>query len=774
MRLRIFKICITVFISVALIASVYKIIQACSFGEWDDCDLANYSFFDPRIINQPEVTPFFVTCHSLYSYNNDYQAMDKLNAREWSEYLNFKLDSNDVLAIFSMQTVMLDSLYNFYYKINPTPPQTEWVNTIAVKMASLDNTPAIDYLKFSKKIERLMWGNSIWDYEGKVVDTALYIRAIGDAKNEIKKSKSSFLKTRYTFQVQRILFYLNRYNECADWYLENEKVFKSAGSITWRSLAYYAGCLYHQKRYDESNYIFSLIYDQFPVMKVDAFTSFHPWEDADWNATLKRAKSNHEKEVLWQLFGVYADPLKGMKEIYAINSQSKMMDLLLTRSINIIERNELANDNYENQYGDEETNPVPDTSFKRRIFDSSESFNAFNNITAKDELESFINMVVGQGKTHNPCLWLNAIAYLNWMNKKYDVAEKYLGQAKLCSNIDNLNQSQLAITDLLIQFGKIEKLTPATEQQLYQLLYGVTVESPNDRSQAVYNYIMDKLSGRYTQSGNLLMAELCNNGRGSFYSDEIKFDEMLQFMRKPGQSDFEKLLLKNYYVKPADIIEYRAVQELKANRFDEAVKWFEQDNASGNKELYGNPFTIHITDCHDCDHSAPQKTKYTKSTFALKLKELLANAESSKDADEKAQNYFLLANGLYNLTYYGNARMVSLIYPFMEKDWGNYYSGDDYLKGGCDRPMLYYQKAMSYSTRKEFKAKCAWMSAKCELNNWYATKDYEEGSRDFFESDNYKLLKEHYSDTKYYSEIIAECGYFCSYNGGGDKCIRNK
>ena len=40
-------------------------------------------------------------------------------------------------------------------------------------------------------------------------------------------------------------------------------------------------------------------------MKEAAFTSFHPWEDADWNSTLNMAKTPHEKEVLEGRFGLH-------------------------------------------------------------------------------------------------------------------------------------------------------------------------------------------------------------------------------------------------------------------------------------------------------------------------------------------------------------------------------------------------------------------------------------------------------------------------------------
>ena len=102
---------------------------------------------------------------------------------------------------------------------------------------------------------------------------------------------------------------------------------------------------------------------------------FHPWEDADWNSTLSMAKNIREKAVLWHMFGVYADPLKGMKEIYKLDSKSELIDLLLVRSINIAEKKLLPNLSYEDMYAYDGAD-YQDTTLK--IYDSSRSFSAFD------------------------------------------------------------------------------------------------------------------------------------------------------------------------------------------------------------------------------------------------------------------------------------------------------------------------------------------------------------------------------------------------------------
>ena len=93
----------------------------------------------------------------------------------------------------------------------------------------------------------------------------------------------------------------------------------------------------------------------------------------------------------------------------------------------------------------------------------------------------------------------------------------------------------------------------------------------------------------------------------------------------------------------------------------------------------------------------------------------------------------------------------------------------------CNEAKKYYLMAMEFSTNKEFKAKCVWMAAKCEHNNWLEQNYNGKKSGDFIGGTYFKIMKEKFSDTKYYKEVIGECGYFCAYlNPGEKKCIRNK
>ena len=138
-----------------------------------------------------------------------------------------------------------------------------------------------------------------------------------------------------------------------------------------------------------------------------------------------------------------------------------------------------------------------------------------------------------------------------------------------------------------------------------------------------------------------------------------------------------------------------------------------------------------------------------------------AAAVITAKSEEVSQNYFLIANGFYNMTYFGNARMFydnrvdNSIYTYDHKTVPEENSG---------MALKYYLMALQASTDIEFRAKCTFMAAKCEQNDFFMTvkKDY---NGDFKSGIYFISLKKDFSGTTYYSEIIKECGYFRTYLG---------
>ena len=105
----------------------------------------------------------------------------------------------------------------------------------------------------------------------------------------------------------------------------------------------------------------------------------------------------------------------------------------------------------------------------------------------------------------------------------------------------------------------------------------------------------------------------------------------------------------------------------------------------------------------------------------------------------------------------------------------NYYNNDNENQitnlpiFDCSLSESYYRKAMEASSDREFKTRCLFMIAKCRQNEEYNLSNSGQDNmwlkdENFVARDTlFYALKTTMSDTRYYQEIIQECGYFKTY-----------
>ena len=238
-------------------------------------------------------------------------------------------------------------------------------------------------------------------------------------------------------------------------------------------------------------------------------------------------------------------------------------------------------------------------------------------------------------------------------------------------------------------------------------------------------------------------------------------DNLIDFLEKPGKTDFEKLLAKIYCVDKNDLLFIKGTVLLNQHKFKDAIEYFEKSGDFG--DIQADPFVIHVRDNHDRDIRDTTHIHYTKLSFCKRMLELENLVKSnSKNADKY---YFLLANGFYNISYYGNCWDASSFWR--DFDFPGYDESKDWQFYDCSTAQLYYEKTMKVTKNKEFAAKCCFMAAKCEQNMFYNTwyKFYYSQNTDYEKERSkyrtyFKVLINKYSKTKFYKEALAECKYF--------------
>lgn len=745
---------------------------ACADGWWGN-DFN--SMFAPETFVDKSYKPMFFDSYNLF-YNNDYLYgyNGKFNddiVSDWSNYIG-KSEPKEAVS---------------YYLLNDSAAQyiPKLINKLSVSGAkyslNLKNQEAKNFLEFlqiAKKVEQYATNSySYWDYENKNQEKAdaKIVSTIEDYYNKLG-SKDDFYKNRIWFQLMKAKFYSNNVNDAVTFF-DATQASQPKNLLYYRALGYVAGVYYQKKNYDKSNVLFAEIFDKVPQLRQEAIYNFHSEDEATFLQQVESAPTKEIKAALWAIYGYYADEFKAMQEIYKIDSKSEHINFLLTRWVNIQE-------NSINVYQEKVISTPGNYHKEVAKAINQKQFKWINEVASKPDL------------LQNPELWFLASGYLNTFQGNFKVAEKQFDQAKIYVKAgDQLAKNQIRLMNLINKVSQVKTISLKEEAILIQDLNWLLYEVPEKydyqdpfRSNYAINWVKNYLSSVYKSQGDLVMSEILKSDK-VFYENEKNGNAMETFFLKKNKSAWEELFVGLYPYNMSDIYECRAINLFYAGKLDQAIEMYEKiypikmrtyDYDSGKyvtkmvdynqNELYGNPFNGKIKDCNDCDHQAKQSVKYTSISLLKKMKEMQENVASGNDV---YNNAMLLGNAYYNLSYFGNARAFYYNSIFGETG-SNYISKENQSKlFDLSQAKKYYEIAFQAASDNEQRAKITYLLTKIERNSFYYNQYFSSdsywgyGDVMFKKWNGFKKLKQDYSDTKYYQEVIKECGYFRTYLGIG-------
>jgi hypothetical protein len=736
----------------ALTLLVYGTIYACSDGDW------GWSFdsnFTPETFVDKSYTPLFLSTDVFYSIGYDNEHLTRFNSenvKDWSGYLEGKINEKDLTFFLTDSSSTDVADLSVYYKNGKTNKWTEkWT-----KKFNLNDSKIKDFFLFLNEAQIVETFSTqkydSWNYDETVKPAVLsdsnWIQALEKKYND---TKDPFLKNRYWFLVVKASFYSNRQVNGVAFFYQTEKS-APKNTLYYRALAYVAGVEYKQKHYAKSNYLYSQVFDNCPTMRVVSAYCFHPQEQNDWKQSLAMTKTKEEKAALWAIQGYYNDEEKAIAEIYKIQPQNQHLDYLLTRLIN----------NQENKI---------DHTFKDKTV--LENKKRTKDSIHKSTIE-LVTKIAQSDKTSKPYLWNVAAGYLETLNGNFKQADILFEKAESKMPKTPLAIDQVRLLKFVNNLSKIDQLNPENEKTILTDLNWLYVELPkkpidNFRYENATEWSKNYLASLYRGQKNSVMSEIFNHESG-FYDNEKQLLDMKTFLSEENKTEIEKIGASIYEIKLADINYFQAVKATFQNKITEAITFMKQAEGFGKTVFYGNPFLGNIKDCHDCDHQATQKKKYTMLDFLTIIKKMQDNTGKQVDA---YNNNLLLGNAFYNITHFGNGRL------FYEGNITGSGSSPDYFRDpirdmitNCSVAKDYYGKAFAASKNNEQKAKTQYMIAKCERNDYYnkkyyslnlSTWDIQDDKTNFIAWQGFKNLKASYSKTKYYQEIIHECGYFKTY-----------
>ncbi|KDN55139.1 hypothetical protein [Flavobacterium seoulense] len=747
-----------VFSSVLLLA--YSVIYACGGGDWFE-DWYYNSNFTPEIFVDKSYSPLFLSGEVFYKIGFDTEHNSRFNdeiTADWEKYLSGSMNAETVKFFLVDQSVKdIEELNAFYVSKKENESSKKWTKIFNLK--DKRNKAFLNFLFLAKQVEKASVGEEYWGYDPVQVKVFSDSKTLTALEKEYKTTSDSFLKNRYWFQTLKAYFYNANKEKTIDFFTKTEASVPK-NTLYYRALSYVAGLYHKEKEYAKSNYLYSQVFDHCPAMRVVAAYSFHPQDESDWNQSLALAKTNKEKAALWAIHGYYKDEETAIAKIFELDPSSEHLNYLLTRLINNQENKTELN------YKDKSV--AENKKLQKAKLDQS-TFNLVTKIAASNA-------------TNEPYLWNIALGYLQTLNGNYakadeiyDVVEAKLPKTELASN-------QLRLLRFVNNLNKITLINPASEKTILKDLNWLYNELPKKnledfRYYNASNWSKTYLSSLYKAQKKVVMTELFSHTNydytgkeNSFYDNSQNLQAMKDFLLKSDKTEMEKIAQSVYGLKLRDISVFQAVKATFANKIPEAIVFMKETDSLQNQVLLGNPFNGNIKDCHDCEHAAYQKRKFTQLQFLTLIQEMQDKVTKNEDL---YNNNLLLGNAFYNISHFGNAR------TFYEVNILGYGSSPTYFRESikrmivdCSVSKMYYQKALAAAVTKEQKAKCIYLLAKCERNDFYneryyfKNKDYWEFYGDklnFLAWNGFQLLKNEYSDTKYYQDVIRECGYFNSY-----------
>ncbi|MBF4508233.1 hypothetical protein IRZ83_16265 [Flavobacterium sp. JLP] len=770
-------------VSSTVLLFAYGIIYACADGDWDY--FLDNSNFTPETFTDKSYTPLFLSGSIFYGIGFDTEHNSRFNKNiqsDWEVYLKGKADTATVNYFLigdespkyysdKDKTIEnkseIEQLHVYFKTKKDNKTSLKWGKKISLKDAKIKSF--IEFLYLAQKIETVSIGDDYWSYDPVVAKTFNDLKMIQSIENVYNTTADSFLKNRYWFLTMKAYFYSNNKQKAIQFFNKTENSVPK-NTLYYRALSYVAGINYQQKKYATSNYLYAQVFDKCPEMRIVTAYSFHPKNEADWTKSLAMAKNNQEKAALWAIHGYYKDEVQAIEKIYELDAKSEHLNYLLTRLVNRQEQD--LNNSFKQSAG--ENQPVKNQTIVE---------NRTENL-AKINKKAFdvVSKIATAGNTEKPYLWNIALGYLQTLKGDFAVADANYDKAEKTMPQTELAKYQLRLLRFVNNLSKIDKLTDKNEKTILADLNWLYQELPKNykgsefRYQNAAQWSKNYLAVLYSAKANPVMAELFNESRdnywndgNSFYDNEKNLLDMKAFLAKPNKTEIEKIAAGIYSLKLKDINNFQAVQSTFKNKIPEAIAFIQQTDSVQYYTFLGNPFNGNIKDCHDCEHAAYQKKKYSQLEFLTTIKSMQDKLAQKEDV---YTNSLLLGNAFYNITHFGNGRTF---YEINIVGYGSSpYSFRDSMKKmitNCDVPKMYYQKAFEAATSKEQKAKCVYLISKCERNEYYNNKynnvtnwwSVDDDKINFLAWNGFKTLKKDYSDTKYYQDVIAECGYFNTY-----------
>ena len=781
-----------------------KEVNSCGFYAFPE-DF-RFWLFQPQLANIATLQHFTLTSNGYYTpdgeafYGSDLKdtVYYQENITEWFAALGGEPSQNDIRTVlYHLEPAVFFEQY----------PQELKNNSFIRVLQKPQYKELLDYLLFAKKCEQVM-NVDPWAEEETLGEDLTQVLEQG---NQLYAGAgNAFVRLRTAYQRLKLNHYLENSAACNQIYDEEIAPVKTNSWIKSSALFYKAVAVAG----DESYYLLTRVFDESHDKRLRSVMLLH--EDPEvWERILPLTRNNHDKAVLHTMQEIRnpGRSLEKMKEIYQLEPAYPDFKILLEREINKLEDWVMTPALTEYQ---------PALDFFAWYDEDADARNWENDMAYLKEVRDFVVQLLREGKQPDKAFLLVSAAWLSFLNNDYIIASAYLEEARKLANIPANVGLQLRLTDLLNETLRTGKISAKAEQAILDFfIYLDARKSEVPQYKVFRSQVALLLAEKFIEKGEvakgiLLHAHSTRDFGGFDYIGSTKtpyhrlletampadYDRLLAILDKKDKSPFEIYLLKNpVFYRYTDwrldeateewveydrnegatwdinlIKDYKAMWYVNRNKLDSAYAilrtvpdtfWQQEPYQS---MMNCNPFFVDFYRPHQ--FVAADTAVYNKTSLLRRVLDLQQEAE--KNPARRAQNYFLLANAYYNMTWRGNVWLMNRVWwsggedyyvfdpdkeepltPFEE----NYY--------GATIAKSYYLKALEETKDKKLASLCLFMAGKCE-DQYNAAVAQRKGEADQYVSGRNPYLglyKSRFRDMSTYLEMTRSCSVYQDFIG---------
>lgn len=543
-------------------------------------------------------------------------------------------------------------------------------------------------------------------------------------------TKDPFLAQRYAYQALRAAFYRTEWPLVITLHDDHAAVLAGPSpDLRWDAEHYVSGALVRSGKRGRANLELARIAMAYPPLAGQAVFEFSPKDEADWQEALRLAKTTADKVALWRVAGIRKDGLIGAREVLALDPKSPYAALLIVRELTKIEGRS-------NERWSVDPPDPADVAARQKEYGAIEKF-------ALDQLAK---------RGDRPYLWELISGHIAALRGDLPVARARMGRA-LAAQPNNPRVISQVNASLAMAVSRNYKVEASFEAELAGMW--LKIGSEFNRTQAVDEVLRRRLAPLYLKAGKPGIAELLHKGTvdqdAATPPNKLKWRD-LAFIRElmtretTAKTPFETFVSLGTYTK--DDLQFEIAMRLLFDGDFAGAKAAYDPKRS--QKLSQDPFVLRIRDTYD-DDRAKYKGTLTYAGLLARLVELEAKVKQGGQAGAEAA--LLIGNAIYNSTYTGVSKWM------IEGS----HAG---LAADAELAVRYFKKAHDLATNRETKAKAAFFAAKAEMIMRIAeptpvTPDPDEAHPPMPKT-WYPILKS-YKGTRYYNEVIKECGRFASW-----------